>query len=283
MHYDMVTGPNGFLGRNFIDHLGERAFPIDNRYALEWESSLKRQNTVRIYNCAASAQPSECADRPRPTTINTVVSAVDHMTMAQVIMDSQKGNDGPKFQSFVHISSAEVYGPGEHGTADPFNPISPYAGAKAAQEMIIRSWAKEYNIPTTVVVTQNIFGPHQQADKFIPTVVRKLQAGEPVQVVHGIRAWTYAPNLVRVCEHLAKIQPDYCRRVHYHDGVVLYNDELVMRIAAILNVEPKIEASEPTRAGHEFNYTLRQRYQHTESGMLSFDAALAKTVMELAK
>ena len=67
---------------------------------------------------------------------------------------------------FVHISTDEVYGeilPGarDHLESDALCPTNPYSASKAAAEMLVNAYIKSFNIPASIVRSNNVFGPGQ--------------------------------------------------------------------------------------------------------------------------
>lgn len=100
------------------------------------------------------------------------------------------------------ISTAEVYGPSAtplpHGS--PFLPSNPYAGSKAACEMVAISYARTFGVDLHIINTMHLFGQGELERKFIPATVRRLLAGEPA-VVFGdsTRHWLHVDDF---CQEL---------------------------------------------------------------------------------
>jgi dTDP-glucose 4,6-dehydratase len=88
----------------------------------------------------------------------------------------------------ILISSDEVYGPADKGTAHlewaPVIPSSPYSASKACQEAISIAYWRTYGLPVGIVNCANLVGEMQDQEKFLPTVLRKLVNGEMIGV-HG--------------------------------------------------------------------------------------------------
>lgn len=270
----LVTGSMGFLGRNFLDRL-PNATRLDRHQRAPLNITYDH-----IVSAGAMAQVADAINAPKYTT-ETTVGAV-----TQVVNISLRE---PRPKSIVHISSAEVYGPGKHLPYDRFRPRNPYAAAKAAQDIIMAGAHCQYDLPISIVVTQNIFGPYQQENKFIPVVVKRLLEGDKVQVVAGMRAWTYAPNLVDAVLFLGEqpythLPTDDVPRYHVTDTTAISNTDLVGTIASILGVTANIEHVEPSRTGHEFWYELLGTSQIRRMGWerpVEFDVALERTVRSL--
>lgn len=93
-----------------------------------------------------------------------------------------------KPRAVVWISTDEVYGPAADGV--PFTewetllPSNPYAASKAAQEAIAIAWWRTFGVPVIIINAMNMIGERQDAEKFIPKVIRAVHLGDEV-TVHG--------------------------------------------------------------------------------------------------
>lgn len=99
---------------------------------------------------------------------------------------------------FHHTSTDEVYGTlGETGLfseTTPYAPNPPYAASKAGADFIVRSYNRTFGLNATISNCSNNYGPHQHAEKLIPTIVRKAIAGQPIPIYgdgKNIRDWLY--------------------------------------------------------------------------------------------
>jgi len=103
---------------------------------------------------------------------------------------------------FHHISTDEVYGSLQHDDApftesSPYQPNSPYSASKAASDHVVRAYRETYQLPTTLSNCSNNYGPHQHAEKLIPTVIAALQKRQPIPVYgdgSNIRDWLYVED-----------------------------------------------------------------------------------------
>ncbi len=74
----------------------------------------------------------------------------------------------------VQVSTDEVYGSvdeGESRETDPIAPRSPYAAAKAAGELLARSYFVTYGLDVVVSRGSNTYGPYHHPEKLIPLFV----------------------------------------------------------------------------------------------------------------
>jgi len=110
---------------------------------------------------------------------------------------------GKRFR-FHHVSTDEVFGslPGlaRSDETTPYNPSSPYSASKAAADHIVRAWHRTYEIPVVLSNCGNNYGPYQFPEKFIPMMILKALAGEPLPVYgagENVRDWLYVEDHVR--------------------------------------------------------------------------------------
>jgi dTDP-glucose 4,6-dehydratase len=91
---------------------------------------------------------------------------------------------------YVHISSPEVYGTcvGNVTEESPVNPSTPYAASKAAADMILNVYQKQYGFPLASVRATNVYGARQQLFKIIPRSVIYIKLGKKIQLHGGGRA-----------------------------------------------------------------------------------------------
>jgi dTDP-glucose 4,6-dehydratase len=80
---------------------------------------------------------------------------------------------------FVQVSTDEVYGAVEEGfsvESDPLDPRSPYAAAKAAGELLVRSYAVTHGVDAVITRGANTYGPYQHPEKLIPLFITNALA-----------------------------------------------------------------------------------------------------------
>jgi dTDP-glucose 4,6-dehydratase len=98
--------------------------------------------------------------------------------------------DRPYLQRYVHISSPEVYGTcqGVVTEAAPLNPSTPYAASKAAADLLLFTFVKNFSFPLIMIRSTNVYGAHQQLFKIIPRSVIYLKMGKTIELHGGGRA-----------------------------------------------------------------------------------------------
>jgi len=104
---------------------------------------------------------------------------------------------------FLHISTDEVYGPIQRGSAleiAPLNPMNPYSASKAAGDLLIKSYVNTFGFPALIARSANNYGPYQYPEKVIPLFVTNLIEGKKVPLYskgENIRDWLFVEDNVR--------------------------------------------------------------------------------------
>jgi dTDP-glucose 4,6-dehydratase len=283
----LVTGATGFLGYHVVRYLLEttdcevvtldRHVPIhediaashvihDLRLPISSKISRLIGDVDAVINLASSSDVSHFLSDPAKYTLNNVTSTLNIMEWAKT----------QKLQAFIHMSTNEVYGPSANFDVvewSPMIPQTPYSASKAAQEMIAIGWWKTYDVPVVIVNTMHVFGEYQPAMRFIPQVVQRLLAGEPV-TLYGqkkyamwqscARQWTYAPDLAHALYWLLTNSVSLSvAGVSAPDRWNITGDEITCRtvaykIAEQLGVDLEIDwqSWRTARPGYDMRYAL---------------------------
>ena len=125
-----------------------------------------------ILNLASESHVDRALADPIPFIENNV------SLMLQMLEYARKH----KPQAFIQFSTDEVYGDWEHKEWDLLLPSGPYGSSKAAQEVICIGHWRAYDLPIVITNSNNIVGPRQNPEKFVPKIIQLIKAGQEVQV-----------------------------------------------------------------------------------------------------
>lgn len=197
---------------------------------------------------------------------------------------------------FMHVSTDEVYGYLNENDPmfveeTPYEPSSPYSASKAGADHIVLSYFRTFKMPVIVTNCSNNYGPHQDNEKLIPTVIRKALMNEPIPVYGkglNIRDWLF------VDDHCFGILSAFEKgRLGEKYNIGTNNEwkniDLVKEICRILdNVKPKNNgkyADQITfvqdRLGHDLRYGIDSSKLMNETGWKpknSFADSMAFTI-----
>ncbi len=145
-----------------------------------------------------------------------------------------------KIGLFVNCSSSEAYGSAVYVPMDenhPLNPETPYAAAKVAQDMFVRSYGATYRLPWVTIRPFNMYGPNShwqgQRGELIPKMIVRAMNRQPL-VVFGDgmqkRDFLYVEEAARAVLDIAGAQQAWGQCVNFCTGV----DTPVQSIAELI-------------------------------------------------
>lgn len=289
----MVTGCAGFIGYNFFrlilkKYKGMKLFGIDNfsqgslDFLRKETYELKEENGNRytmlygdltistdiayhfenfnnldyVFHFAAQSHVDRSIQDPTYFVKNNVVSTTNLLEFVR--------NYSPNARVVV-ISTDEVYGHLDKGDnpfteKSPLNPRSPYSASKAASDLVALSYYHTYGLNVVVTRCCNNFGPYQNKEKFIPTIINRLKAGKKIPVYGNglnIREWIYVDDHNLTVLKIAGME-ESGEVFNIGSGVEKTNLELIEDIAKLSNMEYSNNLLEfvEDRKGHDFRYAL---------------------------
>ena len=116
---------------------------------------------------------------------------------------------GPR-RRFLQVSTDEVYGSVETGASvedDALAPRSPYAAAKAAGELLVRSYVVTHGVDAVVTRGSNTYGPYHHPEKLIPLFVTNAIDDQPLPLYgDGLqrRDWLYVADHAAAIDHVLR-------------------------------------------------------------------------------
>lgn len=234
----LVTGGAGFIGANFVHYLlaQDHQARIVNLDALTYAGSkehlrnlpdpsrhvfvhgdicdrvlvdrlLREHRIDTVVHFAAESHVDRSISGPGAFVQTNVVGSYTLLEACRVYWLNELKWDATHCR-FHHISTDEVYGtlgPQDPAFTEdtPYTPNSPYSASKAASDHLVRAYFHTYKLPVVTTNCSNNFGPYQNGEKFIPTVVRSCRDGKKIPVYgdgSNIRDWLYVE--------------DHCKGIH---------------------------------------------------------------------
>ncbi len=202
----LVTGHNGFLGKNLVPSLrkdGVETIGYSTREGMDILDPHRllaaTKDVDMVYHLAAYAKPAESLQNP------SLAIDVNVRGTLNVLEACRKSNF-----HLVYPSTCEIYGDSvEPITEDhQLSPPNPYAASKAAADRLCYSYAKAYGIKTSILRLFNPYGPHQQLNKIIPTFYFQAIKGEPITIYGAgtdTRDYTHIDDIVKALSTAHKL------------------------------------------------------------------------------
>ena len=222
----LITGGAGFIGNELCLRLlqqGDQVVAVDNLNEY-YDPALKRARLGRIEpNERFVFRQLDIADRPAVARLfeehrfDAVVNLAAQAGVRYSLQNPQAYVDanlvgfanlleGCRHSGVGHLvfaSSSSVYGANtrlpfsEHDNVD--HPVSLYAAAKKANELLAHSYAHLFGLPCTGLRFFTVYGPWGRPDMAYFSFTRKILAGEPIPVFNQGRMrrdFTYIDDVV---------------------------------------------------------------------------------------
>lgn len=208
----MVIGSNSFSGSDFIDLLledsqnevvGISRSPEKKALFLPYKRHEQpnfkfyqmdlNKDIIRIINLIDGFQPEYIVNFAAQSEVGPSWDNPDHWFQTNVLALSRlihQLKDRTFLKRYVHISSPEVYGNCFEAVKEdaPLNPSTPYAASKAAADLSLIPYVKNYGFPLVTIRSTNVYGSHQQLFKIIPKSIIFLKLGRKIELHGGGRA-----------------------------------------------------------------------------------------------
>jgi len=300
----LVTGGAGFIGSNFIRYLLAthpdylvRNFDLltyaGNTQSLSDVASDRRYEFIKgdiadpvavqeamsgcdlVVNFAAESH----VDR---SIIDSSVFVRTNVVGVQVLLDAARDAG---IARFLQVSTDEVYGSREEGSAsesDALAPNSPYAASKASGDLLARSYFVTHKLPVLITRSTNNYGPYQFPEKLIPLFITRFLAGKEVPLYGdggNVRDWLFVEDNCRALDVVlhAGIPGEIYNIAAANE---MANTEVARTIVALCGADPGLIKHVPDRPGHDWRYSVLFE-KVSRLGwvpVISFDAGLACTV-----
>ena len=296
----LVTGGAGFIGSDFIrhelqtdpevaiicldkltyagslEHLG--GLPSAPRYRFV-QGDVCDQDLVRrllvdedvdtIVHFAAETHVDRSITDPEAFVRTNVLGTAAPLEAARLVW-LDPARDGHRRRRFHHVSTDEVYGALGAGEpafteASAYAPSSPYAASKAGSDHLVRAHHRTYGLPVVISNSANNYGPRQNREKLIPTVIAACRRLAPIPIYGDgsqRRDWLYVADHCRALDLILRAGRTG-ETYNVGAGEELANLELARRICAIFDqIRPqhaphaRLITFVPDRPGHDWRYAV---------------------------
>ncbi|NBP00465.1 MAG: dTDP-glucose 4,6-dehydratase [Proteobacteria bacterium] len=277
----LVTGGAGFIGGNYLHQTEEQIVCVDKlTYAANFDyikplidngkvifeyADITDSKAIRdiyrkykpkyIVNFAAESHVDNSIKNCLPFVDTNILGTINLLQNAMCL---------DMLEKFIHISTDEIYGSLELDSEDSFkettqySPNNPYSASKAASDHFVRAFHKTYDIPAIITNCSNNYGPGQNKEKFIPTIIRKAMKDYGVPVYGdglNVRDWLYVEDHCRAI-NLVLEKGKIGEKYNIGGGTEVPNIELVKVILKHLNKPESLIEYVKDRPGHDRRYSI---------------------------
>jgi len=221
----LITGESGFIGSHFIISLTKKYpdYEIHGLDDLTYASNriytenlkvnqnyhfhkinicdrdeinilFKKHRFSDVIHLAAESHVDNSIENPGVFIQTNIIGTLN-------LLDAFKEYSSGRFH---HVSTDEVYGDLNmddelFNEKSPYKPSSPYSASKASSDHLVRAYHRTYNIDIVITNCSNNYGPHQHAEKFIPTIIYAILNQQSIPVYGNgtnVRDWLYVKDHV---------------------------------------------------------------------------------------
>lgn len=308
-----ITGAAGFIGSNFTHYIREtypdyRLIGIDNLGIGSSPDSLeglaknfkfvqadivnmdemlalfKREKVDYVVNFAAESHNDRAIANPSPFARTNAYGA-------QQILEASRLSG---VQRHVHISTIEVYG--EQGDdipyfteTSPLNAKTPYSAAKAAGDLMVRSYMQTYgDMEIFITHCANNYGPYQFPEKLIPLSIINVLQGKKIRLYgDGLqsRDWLHVLDHCRAIDlvlHQAQVREDALSIYDISARCEVTNQYIAQRLIQCLGKKyDDCVEHVADRPNHDKRYLIEPRKIEEELGFkpsIEFERGIEETV-----
>ena len=280
----MTTGGRGFIGSHFVEkvlkfnnvlsvidydcmtYAASKSLPFDDNPKYEHVNKniqdIQRlpPNVDYIVNFAAESHVDNSIASPSIFIESNVLGVYNLLELIRGKVYSRP--------QLIHISTDEVYGDADDGDNHfdenhKLTPSNPYAGSKAAAEMMIMSYGRTFGIDYKITRSTNNYGPRQYPEKLIPKCIDSINSGKKIPL-HGdgsyVRDWIHVEDNVSGIWYVIEYGEN--RNVYNISGNnPLSNIEVVKQVCSWFGIEDyksHVEFVE-NRLGQDARYSINSR------------------------
>lgn len=224
----LITGATGFVGKSLVPYLSEQTQMEVVTYQGDLTDPMIEMGQFDfIINLASKSSSAVSVEHPGEVIQPNVAMMVNVLEYAR--------NHPPRL--FIQMSSTEAT-----------IPKTPYGASKLSQDAFCTAYAYTYHLPIIILSSDNIIGPGQSEDKFVPTLIRKIKNNEVVKIYAdaegrpGFRTYNTIGNVIDAIRFtLGAVQPNPIAKFYIDGGTQFSNQQFAQRIASIMGKAMRFE------------------------------------------
>ena len=211
----LVTGISGFIGSHLARGLvkeGAEVYGLVRSSSDLWRiQDLKSQVKLHYADLTDYESVRKAVQDVTPQKIFHLAACVDvsrdFEVMDEMVEVNIKGTlnllralDRTGYDCFINTGTCEEYGnnPAPFRESQSPNPVSPYSASKVAATMFCQMLHKTRGLPIVTLRPFLTYGPGQENDMLIPSLIKKVIKGEAFEMTEGeqTREFNYVDDIV---------------------------------------------------------------------------------------
>ena len=178
------------------------------------ETIFEKYNISDVIHLAAESHVDNSIENALEFAKTNILGTINLLELSRNNWSKNKNN------LFYHISTDEVFGSlnesGIFSENSKYDPHSPYSASKASADHFVRAYYDTHKLPVIISNCSNNYGPNQNKEKLIPTVINSLINKSKIPVYGNglnIRDWLYVEDHVEAIDmifHKGTVGETYC-------------------------------------------------------------------------
>ncbi|MDD5687472.1 MAG: GDP-mannose 4,6-dehydratase [Elusimicrobia bacterium] len=307
----VVIGSNSFSGSSFIAHCISKGLQVlgisrskELIYAFlpyKWNNVDKLNDAFKFKQLDINRDTDAITETVRQFRPDYIINFAAQSMVAQSwehpehwyqtnVVGNVKLHDKIRhfdfIKKYVHVSTPEVYGScsGKVTESNPFNPSTPYAASRAACDLHLNTFFKQYEFPVVFTRAANVYGPGQQLYRIIPRAILYIKLKKKIPLHgggHSVRSFIHIRDVADATLRIARkgiLGDSY----HISTDVHISIRQLVEMICKMMSVKfNDIVDVVDERPGKDAAYILDSTKLHQELGWkdcISLEDGICETI-----
>ena len=291
----LITGGAGFIGSHLVKYFVKKYknYNIINIDKLTYASNIKFLNEIENENnynfyeldiCNLDSMLKLFNEKKITHVIHlaaeshvdkSIESSIEFgksnvlgtLNLLEAAKNNWKSNDE---KLFYHISTDEVFGTlgekGKFNEESKYDPHSPYSASKAASDHFVRAFHDTYKLPIIISNCSNNYGPNQNKEKLIPTIIYNLISNTDIPIYgdgKNIRDWLFVEDHVDAIDllfHKGKVGETYCIGGENEHSNIELTKKIISIYSSITGIDNiklnKLIRNVTDRLGHDKRYAI---------------------------
>ena len=221
----LVTGGTGFVGANLVRrllHEGHQVHLLVRPEHAAWRiEEVRKDVRLHLGDLSDVQAVSTMIEEVKPEWIFHLAAHGAYSWQADVARIFQTNLMGTihlveaclktGFESFIHTGSSSEYGFKNHAPAETegLEPNSHYAVAKASATLYCQFTAQTHQANLTTLRLYSAYGPYEESNRLIPTLIRHGLCGEwpPLVNPETARDYVYVEDVCDACILACQTKP----------------------------------------------------------------------------